>query len=67
MTSGSVAVAPLSPVLGLSHLAPAIPLNPCWLFNSFSEAEVTLTGQVSLLLNWKQTEPRAAFVLGGEQ
>lgn len=57
-------VAPLSPVLVLSHLVPAIPVNPCWLFNSFNEAEVTLTRQMSLLLNWNQTEPRAVFVLG---
>lgn len=28
MTFGSVA--PLSPVLVLSHLVPAIPINPCW-------------------------------------
>lgn len=64
-TFGSVA--PLSPVLVLSHLVPAIPVNPCWLFNSLNEAEVTLAHQMSLLLNWNQTEPRAVFELGGEQ
>lgn len=62
-------VASLSPVLVLSHLVLAIPVNPCWLFNGKQRASMKLRSlwltKYCCFLNWNQTEPRAAFVVGG--
>lgn len=59
------AVAPLSPILVLSHMVPAIPANPCWILNSkwgVSMKPRSLSPKVIFLI-CKQTKLRAVFVL----